>query len=404
MAISIADMATYNAELKEFYLDFIPENLYYQKKPAFAMLRKDPDFVGRNEPTPFSYSDPQGVSADFQTAQNAQTSTQWGSFLLTRASNFGLATIQNQLLLASRGKQGAFVPAMSTEIERIRNSIVQDINVNLYGNGTGLLSTALAGTAVNVIVLQQPTDVRRFNVNMSLEWATSPTVPAVPLGAGVVVSVDRDNGILTYTLVAGVAAAPGNQIFRRGSRGPNKVITGFDGWLTNDPTELATPFFSQVRSADPERMAGVVRDYTGLNIDEAVINLAADIDFNGGSPDWCFMNTLKYAELCKTLGSKVLYDNIVMETMANVSFRAVRFDTEYGEIKVIPDSACPINKVYLLQSDTWSIESLNECVHIDEADGNMVLRSPNSPSVEVRLESYAQVRCKAPAYSGKAYV
>src|ERR1700722_4360794 len=106
---SDATLQSYIPALKQLYLDIVPENVTYKKRPLFALLPKIITFEGLNSPLPLMYSNPQGVSATFATAMGAQTPTQMSAYTLVRAPKYGLATLQGEAYLASRSSVGAFL-------------------------------------------------------------------------------------------------------------------------------------------------------------------------------------------------------------------------------------------------------------------------------------------------------
>jgi len=95
-----ASISSYTPALKQYYLDIVPENETYKKRPLFALVPKIVTFEGLNSPLPLMYSNPQGVSASFSSALAAQEPTQLAAFTLTRAPKYGFATLQGEAYLA----------------------------------------------------------------------------------------------------------------------------------------------------------------------------------------------------------------------------------------------------------------------------------------------------------------
>lgn len=97
MAVSAyMDLTAMNAALKELYSGQVINNMVYADNPLFAMLPKFTEFGGKYYPQPIITGNNQGVSATFATAQTNQSAAQLQSFLLTRVSQYSIATIDNQ--------------------------------------------------------------------------------------------------------------------------------------------------------------------------------------------------------------------------------------------------------------------------------------------------------------------
>jgi len=310
---------------------------------------------------------------------------------------------------------GAFVSSFATEIDNVFLEMTQDIHFDLYGDGSGIRST-VQSIAGSVITLANPTDVRKFSVGMSIETAALPTGAAS--NSTYITAIDRNNGKITVAAIG--ATAPNDGIYRLGSRGATTNISGLSAWLpVGGPT--ASPFFGVDRTVDSGRLAGVWLDARGASVYDALITLAQQIDVNGGTPDYAFMHPLKYAELVKQLGNQVLYENVIMEEYANVGFRAVVVQTDFGEIRVISDSMCtPIARnqysaagatayagafpIYMMQLDSWYLMSLDTAPHIIQDDGLFVIRAATEDAIQVRLRCLANLGCRAPGYNGVAVV
>ena len=88
--------------LKELYDDQKVQWLTYKDNPALAMLKKEENFAGKYFPVPVVYGLTQGSSATFATAYANQSSPLVAEFLVTRVSDFSIATIDGQLLASAQ--------------------------------------------------------------------------------------------------------------------------------------------------------------------------------------------------------------------------------------------------------------------------------------------------------------
>jgi len=111
------DITSFDAALKQHYTSDRIENMVYSDNPLLALLPKYEQFGGKNLPIPVIHGNPQGRSATFATAQSNKTNTQIIDFVLTRNSDYSLASISNEVIEASKGNANAFMEAATTEID-----------------------------------------------------------------------------------------------------------------------------------------------------------------------------------------------------------------------------------------------------------------------------------------------
>lgn len=92
------DLTSFASALKVHYTSDRVENMVYQDNPLLAMVPKYEQFGGKNLPIPIIYGNPQGRSATFSNAQGNKTSSKLKDFVLTRARDYSLASIDNETL------------------------------------------------------------------------------------------------------------------------------------------------------------------------------------------------------------------------------------------------------------------------------------------------------------------
>lgn len=395
------DMTTFAAALKQHYVDFTVKNLVYKNNPFHATVRKDEKFGGLNMPLPLIYGNPQGRSATFANALAQKTNSQIKAFTLTRVSDYSLANIQNEVLEASQGDSDAFMRAATTEIDGAIQAATRSLAGAEYRSGTGSIGQISAGSTVGspTITLANINDIVNFEVGMTL--AVSATDGAANrVGSVVIVAINRSTGTLTASgnWTAGIAAvAVGDYIMVAGDL--NAKVSGLDAWLPMPGVLTSSPFFGVDRTLDSTRLAGVSKDYSGVPIEEALVDLAASIGREGGLPDKCWMDFSNYANLEKALGSKVIYQT-VKDPEGIVGFEGIKVHGPKGPITVLPDLNAQSDRMYMLQSDTWALYSLGMAPKLLKSDGMEFLRVSSADAVEVRCGYYAQLGCVAPGWNG----
>lgn len=396
------DMTTFAAALKQHYVDFTVKNLVYKNNPQHATIRKDEKFGGLSMPLPLIYGNPQGRSATFSNALAQKTNSQIKAFTLTRASDYSLANIQNEVLEASQGDSDSFMRAATTEIDGAIQSCVRSLAGAEYRNGTGSLGVISAGSTVAslVLTLANINDIVNFEVGMTIA-ASATDGAANRTGSAVITAIDRSAGTIT---TAGsnwsaqiTSLATGDFLMVAGDL--NAKIKGLDAWLPMPGVLTSAAFFGVDRTVDAVRLAGVNFDYSGVPIEEALVDLAARIGREGGIPDKCWLSFQNYANLEKALGSKVIYQT-VKDSEGIIGFEGIKINGPKGPITVLPDLNCPSDRFYMLQSDTWALYSLGMAPKLLKSDGMEFLRVSSADAVEVRVGYYAQMGCVAPGWNG----
>lgn len=398
------DIAAFTPGLKSYYSNQRVENMTYKDYPFYAMLTKKKDFYGKNYPLPIQIGNPQGRSHTFAKAKANQTSSVYKDFTLTRAKDYSLATVDGETAEASENDKGAFLKALTNEINSAIKSAASSIASELYGNGSGSIGQIDAATnlASNVIVLAQPDDVVRFEVGMTLTLAQFESIGAERnSGATVqVTKVNRSTGELTTNAVISTAipaAATGDFIFVDGDR--NLSLKGLAAWLPFVAPTTGDNFFGVDRSVDTDRLAGVRFDGSSLSIEEALVQGLTLSNRNGGNVKVVFMNYIDWANLEIALGSKVQYMVSPAFNRADIGFTGIQVKTNKGVANCVADTFCPVGYAYGLTMDSWALYSLKDAIRILDLDGNKVLRASDADAVELRVGGYRQLGCDAPGYN-----
>ena len=375
------------------------------------MIPKYTGFGGRNLPIVTIWGNPQGRSAAFARAQarGAVTNSKLDDFLLTRVKDYSIATIDNETLEASKGDANAFMEAATVEIDGAIMSLTRSIATAMYRQGYGEIGSIKAGSSVTgtTIELADLDSVTNFEVGMELEVAATVTGASRAFGSSgnglFITGVNRSTGVLTFGFNVNDATngvptiAAGDILFVRGDHNAAVLtkIAGVEAWIPASAPS-STPFFGVDRSVD-SRLYGQRLSAVGAPIEEALIDGASLVAREGGKIDHFFMNYAKYAELEKSLGSKVQY--VDMKVTADVGFRGILINGPRGPIKVVPDQNCPSSKVFGLSLDMWKLYSLGEAVRVIDTDGLQMLRQASADGVEVRYGFYGNVGCRAPGHN-----
>lgn len=397
------NLTKYAPALKQYYSNTMVENMVYKDHPFLAMLSKDENFYGEDMKLPIIHGNPQGRSRTFSNAKSNKTSSELKAFTLVRARDYSLATIDNETAEASETNQGAFLKALTVEIDGAIQSATNSFASGLFSDQSGTIGQ-IASIAVgapvgfDTVTLSDPDNIVYFEIGQTLTTAAAKSAGIERVGTCTVVSVDRDLGtfaVATGTLPAATAAL--DYIFVDGDR--NLSEAGLEAWLPTTAPAPGDNFFGVDRSVDPVRLSGIRVDGTALPIEEALIKGASRVNREGGRADVCFINYSQFENLEKALGSKVQYMVSQAFGRADIGFEGIQIKSNKGTINVIADPFCPSDRAYMLTMKTWKCYSLKKAIRILDLDGNKLLRENDADAVELRVGGYRQLGCNAPGWN-----
>jgi hypothetical protein len=298
----------------------------------------------------------------------------------------------------------SFINAAKGTIDGAIRTASNRLAGSLFRSGTGMIG-AISSINTGLITLTSLPDVVNFEVGMVLNTYddAAGTNQSTSNAKGYVIAVNRAAGTVTVSATAGGAAGtPTNwstsfsYICIDGDL--NLKLKGLAAWVpTTAPT--ATTFFGVNRSKDVTRLGGVRYDGSAQPIEEALVDGSALIAREGGTPGMCFVSYATFAALEKSLGSKVQYCDLRSD--AGIGFKGIKIHGANSMIDVIADRSCPAGLAYLLDMDTWALESAGDApMIINQIDGLDMLRVYNADAAEIRVGSYAQLACNAPGWNG----
>ena len=398
------DIANVSEALKEHYKPLRVQNMVYKDNPLLAMMPKYTKFGGENMPIPLLYANPQRRSATFLTGQANTSTSALKQFLLTRVKDYSFASITGESIKATERDSDAFLRYATMEIDGALHSLTRSLAVGMYRDGTGAIGTITVDPVTATSFTLNPiSDVVNFEVGMSIVFAADATSALRSGGARTISAINRTTGVITCSAAMDgdiLSSGSADLVFQAGDyTAADDVlkIRGLEGWC---PTSApgSTAFFGVDRTTDVTRLGGNRFDGSALPIEEALIEGASTVAREGGSPDVCMVDFATFSNLEKALGSKVVYDEAKARDV-DIGFAAISLRGPRGTIKIVPDQNCQPNVAWMLQLDTWSLNTLGEAPMFLDLDNNRMLRENGADAYEVRLGYYGNVACNAPGYN-----
>jgi len=186
------------------------------------------DLNGRYVVIPLHVRRNQGIGSRPEGAVLPQPGSQGYAGTQVRVkTQYGVGQLTAHVLKLVDGDPRAAVTALDSELEGLKNDVVKDYNRQVYGDGTGALTTvtSVAGNVVTVASTQ-------FMSPDMLIDAVAPAGPTVTASTRRILSVDDAAKTVTLDSAAGVAGT--NVLVRQGNY--NQELTGFAAFVSATST------------------------------------------------------------------------------------------------------------------------------------------------------------------------
>jgi len=410
--------------LKTIYPDGRPEYLGWQDTPLLAMVKKRPDFGGREWKWAAYHGQPQNRSADALTAFSGNSQQVGKEFVITRVQNYSSFKIQRETILASQ-KVGSdsYIDDLKAGIDGTMNQYMQDMYFDLWSDGSGqrgrisaLSTTTVANDTITLTdisraiyyeegqvyvfssddgALASTTALRGSSATAGRSVALSSSdyavVTAVNYLTGVIV-FDRD---LTTITGAGGTVAANDYLYMNGDRG-NKP-KGLLAWCPAADPSSGDSFFGVDRSSNPVRLAGIRANKTGGSISEKVLHMIKVASIQGVRFPVVFMHPDNVETLTLELGAKqhLPVVDVPSYEMANVFFKGVQIHGHGQTVTVVSDRACQVDRAWGLNPADFEIDSLGGCPEIIRMNNGQFFQETDD-SFRVRVGGYLQFRAPMP--------
>lgn len=377
----------------------------YDDNPLLAMVPKAEDFYGENMYIALRYTDIQGRSGTFATAQTNKNPHKGVRFLLTRGKDYAVFGIEHEMLLAAKRDKGALVRSLDTEISSALNALTNSLALNLYGDASGVRGTIVVDPGTGTTFqLENIGDIVNFQVGLKVSFYATRTGAARAGGTRTVSAIDRDTGLVTVSAAIDAAVlATGSRDFviadGDAAAGSSTILpTGVLGWLPTTAPAVGggDSFFGVDRSPDPVALAGLRADESALNPEEGLATMLSRLDREMGRPSHIFRNPIDYKNILLALGTKVETEYMEVGT---IGFEAIRVHGPKGIVRIFSDRNCPQGRGFTLTMKSWKFHSLEKAPMIIEADDQKLLRDATADSFEGRMALYANLACTAPGWN-----
>jgi hypothetical protein len=379
-----ANLGTLSEILKEYYLGPVAEQLNNEVLLVSRLESRSEDLVGKRAYVPLHYGRSTGVGARGENAALPEAGAQaYEKAVYDLKYLYGRVEVTGPSMAKTKNEAGAFLQALKSELDGIRNDLRKDLARQVYGDGAGGLGevdTVVDGTNVT-LTTAEPIRKGQIYPGMRVDAYTATTLADTDL---VVLSVDIATANVEISDTSNLTA--GDDLVRQGVRRyvPQEApVTPPPG---NPGTYAASDEIDGLRrivSDSPAQFGGITP--TGSNVwwdnvrlDVASLN-SGTLTFgliqqglnlariNGGMPTAIITSLGVQREFYNLFQNDVQYIDPESLNYAQ-GFKAL----SYNGMPVVADIDAPYGNMYILDESTLKVFS-DQDWHFLDADG-MTLR------------------------------
>lgn len=400
-----ANPTTGAAFLKKFYSPDVVINTISKKESRLLnLIKHHTDGAGKSYSLLTVVGDNPSGSATFSEAQergqNAQSSGY--QFEVEWCDDYQAPSVSKGQIARTRNQKGGWIPVLRHEIDSTLRYSAHRRSVALFTTGFGELATMTnAAAASPTITLGNPRTgavdrsmAFRFVKGMKLVY--SATISANALRAGqssVVAKVNYSAGTIDLDVNTNAVAglAQNDIIFTKGDRQDSATPArlrpaGLPAWVpTTAPT--ATLFFGVDRTEN-SFLSGWIIDgtTTGKSLGQCLVE-AANLCSTVGNAERlvAVVSVDKFIEFSAAQEDK---QYTMITGRGGTGYKALLVYADGIELPVISDKYCPNSEAYVLDPKAIDHPSMGQAPHMDDEDGNAVLRQSADAGIEARTEAF----------------
>jgi hypothetical protein len=398
------DEVAFDAALQQHYTTRRIRDLAERNNPFFGMVRKNEKVGGNGMKTPLMFRNSTGGSGSYNKARDNAVEGGYAAFLNTHRDHFHVVKIGHKVMKLSSYKEAFF--EAKKEIDRGINQATNALSRKMFGDRGGsvarMANSSFATTALQLVNIE---DAYMFDKNEVITLGPNKDGSSERSGTLTISAVNRSTGVITTTanISTGIAAAAQNDyIFKEGDAA--KGWTGLESYNPRSATDLSSNLLGVNQTTDPTRLGGYRLDATAMNIEEACIELAAQLSFEGANPDIALINPIRFKDLNLSVSAGRMGRREVKSTTGYVGYQAVTVMGPKGEISILPDTSCPPYDLRMGELATLELKSADEVPTILKEDGLMLHRDTTGTTIVFKVDifAYGDLACEAPGYWGVA--
>lgn len=383
MTISIANL---NAILQNDYLPGFKSQLNEELSYFYKLMEKNTSpSMGANETflVTFGRSGGIGSRTELGTLPTAAAASRLQINVVPK--NLYARISLSDRLIKSSATGASFVNALDLEMKEMFRDAKDNLNRQMFGDGTGTLAlcTAVEAQGETVIAVD---NTRYFAEGMVIDTIDMTANPPAAENVGhTIVAIDEANSTITVTPTLTAATAIGDAICISGSYGLE--ITGLDAIMTPNNT-----IYGVTRATNTWFNPGAI-DATEVALDDEIMEQAIQrVDLKSGKkPEVILSGYRAYRVLKNYLAQFQRYSEI------ETRYDAGHITMSYNGIPVEQDKYQGDTTMDFLNiADTFELLSIGELFDWMDMDGAILKPVADRAAYEAILTNYAEIMCKQP--------
>jgi hypothetical protein len=376
-----ANLSTLSTILKEYYLGPVAEQLNNEVLLLSRLEAKSEDLVGKRAYVPLHWGRSSGVGARSESAALPSAGKQqYEKAVYDLKYLYGRVEVTGPSMAKTKNEAGAFLQALKSELDGVRNDLKKDLARQVYGNGTGAIAVGTAGSTTTLTVPVESLRKGQIYPGMIVDiFDVSASTSAATYTGIVVDSVVLSTGVVTFTTTLAAALASGDYIVRAGVTvqtaaegntfslsdevdGLQRIVASATGSSLGGITATGTATWWDNQRITASGASGSSSTFA-LTLEDIQkgLNLAR---IAGGMPTSVVTSLGVQREFYSLLQSVVRY----VEPDSNLSYGSGFKALSYNGMPIIADIDAPYGKMYILDESTIKVFS-DQDWHFLDADG-----------------------------------
>ena len=384
------DISAFDAALRIFYLHIIRKQLS-EKSILLQNIKKDTkriDASGKYARLTLNYEWSQGIGARAEGADlPGNVDAGYVNSDVYMKYVYGRIKISGPVMSASRDNKGSIARALSSEMQSATTCLRNDINRQLFGDGSGALALVASdsydgGTGLTTVTVDTTKYIKK---GMKFDTYDAKTGGTISQNSKTVLSVLTST---TFTVTGDISGETGNYIFREDTHSagtsPNvdKEMMGLLGIIDQDD------YVGTLQGID--RSAGGGNQWWEASIQGSGSN--ADLKLSDLQDAWTKgeQNDAVTKFIVTTFSLRDAYADLLMSDRRYVNTLELKGGFKglaFNDVPIVADKDAIANTMFLVDPSTLSLFISKDLSWMDD-DGSILSRVANKDEFEAIMRIY----------------
>ncbi len=386
---------TADAVLKEFYLEGIRQILNNEVFLLTQVEQNSRDIEGRRAVLAINTGRNSGIGARAEYGTLPTAGQQgYAEERIALKYNYGRIELSGPVIASMGSDRGSFTRAVDSETKGVVRDLRNDVNRQLYGDGSGSIAVLGAAASGNTgtVTNPTPTQMRQLLVGSRIDIGTAAN-PTATASARTITSVNTTAGTFVFDGAA-VAITAADRVTRAGSGGTGaaqKEFTGLTAQVNNTGTlwNVDPNVWPDWKSYvdDPGGAARAVSENMFIKASQEV-NIACGEDINLWITDPGVHRAVSalLTSLKRFPSSNELHGGYTALDMSSVQ----QGRTGSNTVSMFYEKDCPTGVAFGLTTSRFQFYKMSDWEFMQE-DGAVLNRVPNLDAYEGTLFLYAEL-------------